>query len=179
MHEESHQAAFVNLLGWLISVLALILVCSGCDSTTTGVGTIIPTGQLVNMSECKGWPPEGDKEEVPSDQDCIQYTYVGRNLLLLRHINAGFNCCPRIEAHIYVQGRTIFIVEHELEGNCRCLCLFDLDYEVRNLEPGVYRVMVSQEYLEPGDQPLHFTINLLTSPSGTHCVKRQHYPWGL
>jgi hypothetical protein len=30
-----------------------------------------------------------------------------------------------------------------------------------------------------GDEPLEFNVNLTSSPSGSYCVSRAHYPWGL
>jgi hypothetical protein len=114
---------------------------------------------------------------VPSDQDCIEWSFNSRGHLKFTHVNTGFNCCPVFEAVTYVENDTIFVVELELEGQCQCLCVYDLDYEIHHLERGVYQVIVVQEWLQEGDEPLDFTMDLLTSPSGRHCVERDHYPW--
>ena len=50
---------------------------------------------------------------------------------------------------------------------------------VSDLEPGRYRVIVDQEYLREDDEPLHFTMDILSAPAGSHCVERHHYPWGF
>ena len=170
----------------IIAILALAYLVVGCsDYRITEPSPNCPpeaqpggpTGNLVSMSACKNLDLAADGGITAEDQDCIQYAYEGRTLRL-KHVNTAFNCCPDVKATILVRGDSIFIIEHEIQGDCRCLCLYDLDYEIRHLEVGSYRVLVSQEYLCEGDEPLEFTMDLLSSPSGTYCVKRDHYPWG-
>ena len=93
-------------------------------------------------------------------------------------------CYPtpdEILADIGIQGNVITIQEDEsLEpgGGCDCLCLFDMDYRIDNLPPGEYVIRVYGMYLL-GAEILEFTVDLASSPSGTHCVYRDHYPWGI
>jgi hypothetical protein len=111
----------------------------------------------------------------------MEYTYDGESTLLLKHINAGFNCCPdEIIANITIEGNLITIEEDEsLEsGGCDCICLFDLDLEITNLQPGEYTIKVIELYVFPDDEPLEFTVDLSSSPSGIYCVERTIYPWG-
>ena len=63
------------------------------------------------------------------------------------------------------------------QGGCHCLCLFDLEYQINKLPPGEYYIIISQPYLNEGDDILQFPMNLGTSPSGRYCVDRNHYPW--
>ncbi|RFT16611.1 MAG: hypothetical protein OP8BY_1224 [Candidatus Saccharicenans subterraneus] len=59
------------------------------------------------------------------------------------------------------------------------LCLFDVDYEFMNIKPGVYRISVKGPY-QPQDEPLlKFVVALKGPVSGTFCVPREKYPWGL
>ncbi|MFH1313083.1 MAG: hypothetical protein ABIJ00_07610 [Candidatus Eisenbacteria bacterium] len=163
----------------LLMIIALCCLASGCNETScTGSDSTGPIGRLVRSTGCKTWELATDTDGVASDQDCIEWRLDAPGRLLLTHVNAGFNCCPKFDAVTYVENDTIFIVERELEGQCDCICLFDLDYEIRDLEPGVYEVIVNQECLREDDEPLDFTVDLLTSPSGRHCVERTHYPWG-
>jgi hypothetical protein len=139
-------------------------------------------GTLLGYIGCKESSKGTAIDGVPPDQDCVEYYYDGENTLLLKHINAGFNCCPdQILANITIQGNTITIQENEsLEpsGGCDCLCLFDVDYQISNLSPGEYTIRIDGMYLEEGDEELEFTVDLSTSPSGIFCVYRDHYPWG-
>ena len=183
---ECQADDFGRLALSIIAILALSCLVVGCtDSRSTEPSPNGPpepqpggpTGHLVNMSACKNLDLAADGGIKDRDQDCIQYTYEDKTLRL-KHVNTAFNCCPDVEATVLVRGDSIFIVEHEIQGDCRCLCLYDLDYEIRHLEVGSCRVLVSQEYLLEGDEPLEFAMDLLSSPSGTYCVKRDHYPWG-
>ncbi len=115
--------------------------------------------------------------------DCIEYQYDGESVLLLKHINACFNCCPlEIFADISVLGNTITIVESETwdtMGPCPCLCLVDLDIEIHYLPPGEYTIEVVELCLCGDYELLQFTVELSSSPSsGYYCVYRYDYPWG-
>ena len=163
----------------LMMVILLICFTWGCDKTRcTEPDSIGPTGQLVSSTGCKSWAADSDSDDVSSNQDCIEWEYDGKGHLEFTHVNTGFNCCPRFTAVTYVEGDKIFVVEDETEGLCDCICLFDLKYEIRGLEPGGYEMIVTQECLREGDEPLEFTMDLVASPSGRYCVERTHYPWG-
>lgn len=147
------------------------------DGSVRAVSCVAPTGGLVGASGCIFTRGAGSR--APSNLDCIEWEYLGGGLLLLDHLNAAFNCCPEYEAGVVVEGDSITITEDEISGECDCICLYDLNYEIGGLAPGVYSVTVNQEYLRPDDEPLDFTMDLHSSPSGTHCVERDHYPWGF
>jgi len=141
-----------------------------------------PTGILLDYDGCKVFQKGNAVDGAPPDQDCIEYQYDGSGILLLKHLNAGFNCCPdEILADITIEDNNIIIEENEsLEsGGCFCLCLFDVDYQIGNLPPGEYTIKVNGLYLEEGDEILQFTVDLASSPSGSFCVYRDHYPWGI
>jgi hypothetical protein len=102
-----------------------------------------------------------------------------QGVLRIKHINAGFNCCPgEIDMKFDFQGDAIHVFESESEAGCFCQCLFDLDAWIVGLEPGVYRIVVHEPYVIEGDEPLAFRIDLSQTASGIHCVERNHYPWG-
>jgi len=140
------------------------------------------TGTLVNYTDCKTFQKVSATDNISSDQDCIEYQYDGQSILEIKHINAGFNCCPdELLADITIVDNVITIEEVEsLEsGGCHCLCLFDLDLKIINLVPGEYTIRVIEPYVGPSEEQLEFTINLSSSPnSGIYCVMRGHYPWG-
>jgi hypothetical protein len=95
----------------------------------------------------------------------------------LKHVNAGFNCCPVLDTDVSIDNGVIKIVETETEGLCDCYCLFDLHYMIVNLPPGEYTISVDEHYEEPGDEKLEFTVDLMETPSGIYCVERNHSPW--
>ena len=134
-----------------------------------------PSGRMTGQQGCKVF--EKSLLETPSDRDCIEYDYDGSGTLLLKHVNAGFNCCPEMDNSIIIDGDTIIVREVETEGLCDCLCLFDLDYEIINLPAGVYMIKVVEPYFHPGEDPLEFQLNLEEAVSGSFCVRRYFYPW--
>jgi hypothetical protein len=141
-----------------------------------------PTGSLIDYEGCKDFSIGGATDTIPPDQDCMAYQYDGAGVLLLLHVNAGFNCCPtEILADVTIEDDIITIVEDEsLEGGgCFCLCLFDVNYRIEDLPPGEYTIRVYGMYLDEGDQILEFTVDLASLPSGAHCVYRDYYPWGI
>jgi hypothetical protein len=143
----------------------------------------LPTGNLLDYFGCK--PSQAQTTDtISSDQDCMECQYDGTSILQLQHINAGFNCCPsNLTADIIIEDNFISITEYEHfddYGPCNCLCLFDVDYQIDNLSPGEYTIKVTELYLEDGDEPLEFTVDLPAFPySGSYCVTRDHYPWGI
>jgi hypothetical protein len=164
------------LLAWIPAIILLAWLAGGCASDSTAIGTLEPLGEMVGFTGCKFENMSGAADIRP-DTDCIRYSY-DPNTLRLVHVNTAFNCCTEFEAAATVSADTILITEHETAGVCRCLCLYDVEYQIDRLAEGIYRVIVSQEYLLDGDEPLEFTIDLGARPSGEYCVSRDHYPWG-
>lgn len=155
--------------------------CEARNQYPWNFGVASPSGWLVGYSGCKLWH-EGELDSVTATQDCIAFTYGSDEVLALRHIKAGFNCCPgEITAAIEVTGNLISIEEREAEQGCRCECLFDLTYRIQGLAPGVYRVQVAEPYARPewGDLRLDFIVDLTVPASDTLCVARTHHPWGF
>ncbi len=138
-----------------------------------------PSGELVDYVGC--FKSLNATDTIESNWDCLEYEYDGGSTLTLNHINAGFNCCAIVGAEIIIEDSLIMIVESETFdslGPCFCLCLFDLEFEIINLPPGTYTIVVEEVALYEEDF-IEFTINLTTTPiTDSYCVFRDHYPWG-
>lgn len=138
-------------------------------------------GQLIRHTDCKSFPV--NQEGVggfthPPSEECLEYSYDGRGRLTIKHINAAFNCCPgTISAEVVILPGEIRIKEKEASALCDCNCLFDLDYELINIRPGVYRISVKGPYQPEDEPPLEFVVALKGPVSGTFCVPRTKYPW--
>jgi len=135
------------------------------------------SGSLVDIVGCKDQTAVRTDPSVRAVNDCIEFTYIQDNILLLTHINAGLNCCPVLEPDITVGNGVIKIAEKEVEGLCDCYCLFDLHYMIVNVPPGEYTISVDEHYEREGDEKLEFTVDLDETSSGIHCVERNHSPW--
>lgn len=146
---------------------------------------------ITDRTDCKVWGEEGEVEKAGSlaqgvaentsfhyeIEDCVEYTFSG-DTLSIKHINPAFNCCPKeILVDASVSGDTIFIVERESEGLCDCICLYDLDIELLNVAPAEYTVVIKEQYLCEGDEPVIFSVDLKGGVSGSVCFKRSCYPW--
>jgi hypothetical protein len=166
----------------IVGIVALlaIAVLSGCgDSNTTGTSnpTLIPSGSLVDFTDCKQFG-EGPPEYEPVTADCIFYRYDGVGELNITHINAGFNCCPGdLIATVDIANQIITITESESQSACRCLCLYDVEYEIVDLVPGTYTIRFVEVYTDENEDVLECTVDLAADPSGLHCLDRDHYPW--
>ena len=137
------------------------------------------SSQILDISDCK-WNLTGIPRVSPaSAQDCVEWWYSGIDVLHLRHVNAAFNCCPVVDADIRIDGNTITVEEIELQGNCMCLCLYDVDYEIVGISPGIYTVTFIEPYLPLGDPVLTCPLDLVESPMGGFCVDRTGYPWDI
>ena len=125
-----------------------------------------PEGTLLSYSGCKYGAGKTAADSLTSDTDFLVYSYADGSLLL-DHLNTAFNCCPdSLGASIEIIGDTIRIHEEEYltDGGCRCLCLYDLAYEIQDLASGTYRIELDQMYLPDGEDPLTLNIDLTASP---------------
>jgi len=142
-----------------------------------------PMGNLYSDLGCKSFAKGYEADSVPPDMDCIQWEYDGSSTLLLTHANAGFNCCPEeFLAEFEFINDTIYITEDEiLVGGygCECLCLFNVDYRIWDIQPGEYTVRIYGMYIY-NMEPLTCTITLPAEPAGGECcIERDQYPWGI
>jgi hypothetical protein len=154
-----------HMWGSIVKILKIEKLNTGEDNNATG--------NLVNYSDCK------ELFSIrTSTEDCIEYIYDGENVLMLKHINAGFNCCPEIAVNISINNHTIEIEEIEISGVCKCLCLFDINYEIKELNPGNYTIRVIEPFINEDEEILEFQVDLSSKISGSFCVDRYNYPWG-
>lgn len=146
--------------------------------------TCPPWAIPVISSGCKMFTAVQAGLDPPPNQDCLEWEYDGANQLHVRHVNAGFNCCPdEIVVNAYIDTGMIMVDESEYfgaGGGCDCLCLVDLDYTIDNVRPETYLIRIFELYTDEGDDPLVAFLPLTPAPSsGTACVERLHYPWHL
>lgn len=123
---------------------------------------------------CKSSTKDGS--EILEVSECVHFEYDGVSLLHIMHENTMFNCCPlQFEASVELSGMEIIATETEvtIDGGCMCLCLFDFDYYIQNIPPGVYTLTVYGAYITTLP-PLTFQIDLTEAGTGTGCIVR---PW--
>ncbi|MCP4215394.1 MAG: hypothetical protein GY765_12100 [bacterium] len=168
-----------SLIVFLCLTVLIVLGVTGCKKSSES--TQDPIAAFLGYEGCKnsgGISANPTLKGTEIHSDCIEYVYDGQGTLTLSHINSGFNCCPgEIYGDIQIDGNTITVTETESENGCHCLCLFDLNYEILNLEPWEYTIRVVEPYRNDGDAVLETTINLDSAASGSFCLDRDYYPW--
>ncbi len=155
-------------------ILFSSLIYISCQDDTSNA----LNGKVIKFSGCKG-SSALYKGANTNSESCVYFTYDGNGLLKLKHVNAGFNCCPQ-QIYISVKqiGNKIIIEEKEMAQSCRCLCLYDVEAEINNLSPGKYTIAINELYAQQGP-PLEFDANFNGVISDSICVGRNYYPWGI
>lgn len=156
------------LLG--ISLLVGVLI-TGCDRE-----------KPINHSNCKDFSLKSTAEsgDYGSDTSCACYTYnFQEKKLILKHINAGFNCCPgEIYCDIDIENDTIFLTESEEKADCDCDCLYDIDIDISEVKKQKYYISIYEPYCK-NQERIQFEIDLTLNETGVFCVRRTLYPWGI
>jgi len=108
----------------ILLIIALIALIFSCKNESE---TYLINGQLLSHSECKSMK-SGAGISMDSDSlSCVEYAYEEtNNKLHLKHINAGFNCCPgNLTCNVSISNDTILIQEKEQFAQCNCDCLYE------------------------------------------------------
>ena len=177
---SKEDKAIIFTLVIMFVAIILLASCNNLNNTTAPVSGSIKA-RLLDYSDCKT-NIINDQIFVldSSNQDCIEYNYNIDKVLKLKHYNAAFNCCPaKITADIKITENIITITEHEQSQGCKCNCLYDLSYELKNVPNGKYKIIINEPYKLESEQDLEVEINLIPLMTGDSCVKRNHYPWIL
>lgn len=126
-----------NKTPWTIPVLALIVLLAA-SLATAGLREAQPVKTPVNhlsKGDCKQSPTY----PVP---DNIIITVSGNDVTVL-HADAYYNCCLNISTQVQQEGYAINLYEDEWGDNpCYCLCYYDLETTIYDLEPGTYTISV-------------------------------------
>ena len=117
---------------------------------------------------------------INRNESWIFFTYDNSTKTLkISHKNAGFNCCPgTFSVEVTNQGNCLTIDEKEELPGCHCLCLYDIDLEIYNVQPTSYKLKILELYI--GDHnPLVGIIDLKNCTAGSFYIVRDFYPWGI
>jgi len=138
----------------LLSVLSILFVATivCCDED----GNPVQRVGLRNFanSGCKGNTRAADDDRA----EFVEYSVIHEGFLYINHQNARFNCCPgELRADIFVSGNVITINEYDTKPGCRCICPYDLSYEVGPLTEGeTYAITICQRGVEPIVEKVEF-----------------------
>lgn len=157
---------------WLIG---FSILTGGCDREPSPA----PEIDFVSSTLCKNMDLKST-DDHSSDQDCIQYKWVEGDSLILKHVNAAFNCCPEgFLTELKVSGDTLIITESENSSLCDCNCLYDLNYSLSGINKSTWWIRVEEPYVQQQEAAkLLFKLELRKVDEGEICVTRTGYPWG-
>ncbi len=164
----------------LLFSIGIAIVSCETENDSYSSNPLVLTGQIVNHSTCKDETKSAfNVLETPDTISCVEYSFDRvNNKLNLKHINAGFNCCPdSLFVETSQSGDTVVIQEFEVNPICRCNCLYDLDIELTGVESKKYLV----KFVEPhamNKQELIFEVDLANVNEGEFCMTRKGFPWG-
>ncbi len=165
---------------YLFLLLFLVGLFSACTSEPENPDAMDLTIQLLGNPQCNGLKSGNTIVEPSASQSCLEYLFdqeTGK--LSLKHLNAGFNCCPdSLWCTVVYRNDSIIVQEFEKHVGCKCNCLYDLDLVIEGLVPGTYHLKLNEPYLG-NQEPLILDLNLRSEKQGSSCVKRTIYPWGL
>lgn len=184
MKNKSKNAVKLIVMAFFVVILTLLfLFACSTDNSKTPV-CVNPfdnekAGRLINRTDCKN-SAGVFLINVNSTHEAITFNYYsGYKILQLSHINAAFNCCPKkITASYKFINDTIKIFEKEAEAGCHCECLYDVNYELRNISEGIYHIEIYGPITDGSyHTPLAFDVDVLNHKDSVFALYRGFYPW--
>ncbi len=158
----------------ILLIILLFVSVFACKKKEETSGPL--TLNLTSSSKCLSTL----KTDVPDSTSCVEFSFDNvTNELIMKHFNAGFNCCPEVfNVNYTLNGDTITIIESEKSSFCDCNCLYNLEMKLSGLSDKTYRIRFVEPYR--GDQEaIDFTNDFSKNPQVTYCVTRTRYPWGM
>ena len=160
----------------MVILSTVVILFAACDEKES-----LPiTFGLTNSPECKNIDKSAAFNEKADSLSCIEYTYNSESkTLILKHINAGYNCCPgKISFDATFSNDTLIIEESETSSLCNCNCLYDLEMEFKNFTDQNFQIKIIEPYLGNCEE-INFRIDLKSDKNGEWCSVRKSYPWGM
>ena len=151
--------------------IIVLCLCVGCNDD-------LPDQSLNGTLSCNMQCKYDSGEKTLHNFTSVDYSYDSdTKTLTIKHINAGFNCCPdSLIAYFILSQNTLFINEIENNPKCNCNCLYDLNFIIQGVDPSTDSLW----FIEPNigtQNTLRFGIDLSNKKQGTVTLKRTQYPW--
>ena len=172
MFKQLVMKRFLYFLFWSVLIIS-------CSSENENPEKMELTIRLLGNPQCIYLKSSPELQETPESQSCIEYAFdKDAHKLILKHIHAGFNCCPEgLWCTVHFRNDTIIIKEFENQMGCKCNCLYDLNMEVEGVVYGKYQLQIIEPYIS-NQQKLIGLLDLRSQKQGSFCVSRSIYPWG-
>lgn len=168
-----------TLIYSMLAGVAMLFFIFSCENEKENPEPLVFSGKLTSHSDCNSFKSDTAINTADS-LSCAEYSFdAATNKLYIKHINAGFNCCPdSLYCNVSVSNDTITIQEFERYDFCNCNCLYDLYIEIEGVASQEYQIVFIEPYIRAQEQ-LIFGVDLSTQQEGIYCVTRNVYPWGI
>lgn len=118
----------------LLLALFILAACYAQAGIREATPIRVP-GNNLDKGACKDSP-------TYSDPDSIAIIVSGNDITVF-HFDAFYNCCLTVTTEVAQEGYVINLYEHESGDNpCYCLCYYDLETTIYDLEAGTYTINV-------------------------------------
>jgi len=161
----------------IIYIITLFIIACSNDSSTNN------SDIEVSISEAKCDSNQSITNEygytLDSNQTYILYKYdKEKKHLYIGHYNILLNCNrEKIGADVKIADKNITIKEYQYlleDDNLECSCLFDIDYELNNIEPAEYNITI----YPPFGEKIDLRVNLEENIEELKSFEQNSYPYG-
>ena len=166
----------MNLFIKLTFLTILSFVVIACNQTNDA-----PVNKLFEVKADYSKCLENDIKIIENEPiaTTVEYSF-NNDVLSIKHLASGFNCCfDYILVSIEIKDNVITIKENDINPNCRCLCLRDISYDIKDIIPGKYTIRITEPYLPENDTPIEFEVELKENSTGSQKFIRTTYPWNF
>ena len=120
-------------------IIALLWACEKNESGAPFISDI-------NTSDCHTSTDKLAAKDMSSDSIVVLWPGIG-NPMQVTHYNMGLDCGePNITTSVETNGNTVTVVEHVGEqGLTDCICLYDNSFQINNLPPQPFTLIIKVE----------------------------------
>lgn len=119
----------------------LLFLSTGCRNEVEPGA--VPQGQLLSRTGCLMTVAGNMARHQAIDvlQECLSYRSLPGGVVMLSHEGAVFNCEPgEITSTVCFNDNTIEIREYQSQNGAYCLCPYNLEFRLSDLDAAVYHL---------------------------------------
>ena len=119
------------------AIICLMCACDGQNDNPSNESQADITLKNFANTGCKREFQARTRTDEDAWTETLEYSCIHTNYLYVKHNNVVFNCCPgELKADIKVSDNAITVTEWSTDDLCKCICTYDLSYEIGPLKEG-------------------------------------------
>lgn len=145
--------------------LMLLITLTSCNNEDNATAS---HGKLISSTGCKN-NLSYSNTKISADSTCVSYSLnANTKQLTVMHLNSTFNCCPgKIDCKVSFKNDTILINEFSSDNSCKCVCNYDLNIAVYDIEPKKYILKINNNNITNNE--VRFDLDLTKELAGFNC----------